>query len=220
VADPTPHEDGVHAGVVSTHPISTGTLLILSGCGASSGLEVGDRGLLDGATEAVYITRVTDSGCETESELDLQAEGIPQEVYFPRDLGPVEVTITGEPTSVRLYWRYDDEAGASWSDSTRCTRPCQYTLPSTVRPIEIRVRKTNHETEIVTVFAAAGETHEIDLEEEAGRSICNNSCRYSGDGECDDGGPNSLYDFCSLGSDCQDCGTRRVSDTGSSGSPK
>jgi len=35
---------------------------------------------------------------------------------------------------------------------------------------------------------------------------CNDQCRYARDGECDDGGPDSLYDVCELGSDCSDCG--------------
>merc|ERR1712146_178612 len=30
------------------------------------------------------------------------------------------------------------------------------------------------------------------------------------DGECDDGGPGSEYDFCDFGTDCSDCGKERV----------
>ena len=37
---------------------------------------------------------------------------------------------------------------------------------------------------------------------------CTNTCGSSGDGECDDGGPGSLYNICPLGSDCADCGPR------------
>jgi hypothetical protein len=37
---------------------------------------------------------------------------------------------------------------------------------------------------------------------------CENTCRTSNDGECDDGGPNSLYSICALGTDCNDCGPR------------
>ncbi|MFK7999228.1 MAG: hypothetical protein AB8H86_06505 [Polyangiales bacterium] len=37
---------------------------------------------------------------------------------------------------------------------------------------------------------------------------CSNTCSSSGDGECDDGGPNSLYAVCALGTDCDDCGAR------------
>jgi cysteine-rich repeat protein len=36
---------------------------------------------------------------------------------------------------------------------------------------------------------------------------CGESCRDSGDGYCDDGGPNSSYSICDLGSDCSDCGS-------------
>ena len=38
---------------------------------------------------------------------------------------------------------------------------------------------------------------------------CENTCRWSGDGECDDGGPGSVYAVCGYGSDCADCGGRR-----------
>ena len=37
---------------------------------------------------------------------------------------------------------------------------------------------------------------------------CTNTCNTSHDGECDDGGPSSLYSICSLGTDCADCGPR------------
>ena len=37
---------------------------------------------------------------------------------------------------------------------------------------------------------------------------CTNTCATSNDGECDDGGPGSLYSICDLGSDCNDCGAR------------
>jgi hypothetical protein len=37
---------------------------------------------------------------------------------------------------------------------------------------------------------------------------CTNTCRTANDNECDDGGPNSLYSVCALGTDCNDCGPR------------
>lgn len=37
---------------------------------------------------------------------------------------------------------------------------------------------------------------------------CLDSCRYAGDGECDDGGPGAVYAVCALGTDCSDCGPR------------
>jgi hypothetical protein len=42
--------------------------------------------------------------------------------------------------------------------------------------------------------------------DEAG--LCSEECTYTDDGWCDDGGPDSLTDFCALGSDCLDCGAR------------
>ena len=40
------------------------------------------------------------------------------------------------------------------------------------------------------------------------QTLCTNTCEYAHDGECDDGGANSLYDLCALGTDCSDCGPR------------
>jgi len=40
--------------------------------------------------------------------------------------------------------------------------------------------------------------------------ICSDTCEWAFDGECDDGGPNALYDLCALGSDCADCGRRET----------
>ena len=39
-------------------------------------------------------------------------------------------------------------------------------------------------------------------------SACNNACPYRRDGECDDGGPGAEGSYCSLGTDCSDCGVR------------
>lgn len=46
----------------------------------------------------------------------------------------------------------------------------------------------------------------------ATEEVCDNTCQYAYDGQCDDGGPNSLYSLCDCGTDCADCGTREVSD--------
>jgi hypothetical protein len=37
---------------------------------------------------------------------------------------------------------------------------------------------------------------------------CLNTCRFAHDGECDDGGPGSLYNVCEYGTDCSDCSPR------------
>ncbi len=39
-------------------------------------------------------------------------------------------------------------------------------------------------------------------------SVCENTCEYADDGECDDGGPDSITSICTFGSDCGDCGPR------------
>jgi hypothetical protein len=42
-------------------------------------------------------------------------------------------------------------------------------------------------------------------------TVCEDSCfaDWHNDGYCDDGGPDSSYSSCNLGSDCTDCGARR-----------
>ena len=42
----------------------------------------------------------------------------------------------------------------------------------------------------------------------SGGGLCSESCSYSNDGDCDDGGPGSDFSLCSLGTDCIDCGPR------------
>ncbi|XP_077867520.1 scavenger receptor cysteine-rich domain-containing protein DMBT1-like [Saccoglossus kowalevskii] len=44
--------------------------------------------------------------------------------------------------------------------------------------------------------------------------LCDNSCSFSGDIYCDDGGDNSDSDWCDLGTDCDDCGSRYIQTTG------
>ncbi|KAL1510269.1 hypothetical protein AB1Y20_006591 [Prymnesium parvum] len=39
-------------------------------------------------------------------------------------------------------------------------------------------------------------------------ALCGGGCMFESDGHCDDGGPGSKFDACSLGSDCEDCGSR------------
>ena len=40
-------------------------------------------------------------------------------------------------------------------------------------------------------------------------SLCDDTCVFANDGECDDGGPNALpYAACEFGTDCADCGPR------------
>jgi len=36
--------------------------------------------------------------------------------------------------------------------------------------------------------------------------LCENTCRFSSDGDCDDGGPGQEFSLCGYGTDCQDCG--------------
>mgnify|MGYP007125720003 CR=1 FL=1 len=40
------------------------------------------------------------------------------------------------------------------------------------------------------------------------KALCENTCPFNNDGVCDDGGADSEYDVCQLGTDCNDCGER------------
>jgi len=42
------------------------------------------------------------------------------------------------------------------------------------------------------------------------KELCDDTCVFSGDGECDDGGDGSTSNYCGFGKDCTDCGTRIV----------
>lgn len=41
-------------------------------------------------------------------------------------------------------------------------------------------------------------------------AVCSNGCDFAGDGDCDDGGDGATYEFCPLGTDCDDCGGGRL----------
>lgn len=38
--------------------------------------------------------------------------------------------------------------------------------------------------------------------------LCDDTCYWPSDGVCDDGGEDSITDYCQFGTDCSDCGTR------------
>jgi len=40
------------------------------------------------------------------------------------------------------------------------------------------------------------------------QGLCSDTCQYSNDGVCDDGGRGASYSVCNFGEDCSDCGTR------------
>jgi len=41
-------------------------------------------------------------------------------------------------------------------------------------------------------------------------TICENTCMFAYDGECDDGGPDADWSVCDFGTDCADCGPREL----------
>ena len=55
--------------------------------------------------------------------------------------------------------------------------------------------------------------------EQGPSSGCSNTCAHANDHECDDGGANSMYDLCALGTDANDCGGCRDEEGGESQEP-
>ncbi len=43
-------------------------------------------------------------------------------------------------------------------------------------------------------------------------TLCDDSCTFASDMECDDGGPDSMTSVCAFGTDCSDCGPRDPAD--------
>lgn len=68
---------------------------------------------------------------------------------------------------------------------------------------------------ILLAFASLAMTAcDADSRDGSGTPMCEDSCRFAADGECDDGGEGAMTASCSLGTDCTDCGRRpHVSDT-------
>jgi serine/threonine protein kinase len=126
--------------------------------------------------------------------------------------GPFRYSISARPDRVRLSWRYAEAPQGEWSSSTRCDRHCVVEVPE-ARAIEVRLRKDDHCTRSFTL--TPDPTHgpwELVLEQGCfeRNTICYNTCQWANDGECDDGGPGSLYNICAFGTDCADCGPRRL----------
>lgn len=42
------------------------------------------------------------------------------------------------------------------------------------------------------------------------KKLCDDTCAWPADGECDDGGEGAKFDNCDLGTDCTDCGEREI----------
>eukprot|EP01029_Cantina_marsupialis_P015440 TRINITY_DN33887_c0_g2_i1.p1 TRINITY_DN33887_c0_g2~~TRINITY_DN33887_c0_g2_i1.p1 ORF type:complete len:778 (-),score=169.37 TRINITY_DN33887_c0_g2_i1:164-2152(-) len=49
---------------------------------------------------------------------------------------------------------------------------------------------------------------DVDIPSTSESLLCSNTCEHQSDGVCDDGGSGSLFDVCTYGTDCSDCGPR------------
>lgn len=62
---------------------------------------------------------------------------------------------------------------------------------------------------------SSGETASTASSGGTAQPLCMDSCSYAFDGECDDGGPGSMFAECAYGTDCADCGPRDNTTTSS-----
>ena len=69
-----------------------------------------------------------------------------------------------------------------------------------------RKRKTTTTTSTTTSTAAASSAADSTSPPPAAACVCDDSCEWTQDGECDDGGPGSSSGSCNRGTDCTDCG--------------
>ncbi|MEE2788389.1 MAG: hypothetical protein VX589_13685 [Myxococcota bacterium] len=59
-----------------------------------------------------------------------------------------------------------------------------------------------------------GEVSLVDPADASHGGLCANTCLFSRDGACDDGGEDAAFSLCDYGSDCADCGVRNPPDGG------
>ncbi|MDP4763876.1 MAG: hypothetical protein NWR83_13020 [Salibacteraceae bacterium] len=59
----------------------------------------------------------------------------------------------------------------------------------------------------VLILAVACKRETIEIE----TIVCDDACApFNNDGECDDGGEESISNLCKIGTDCSDCGERII----------
>lgn len=118
-----------------------------------------------------------------------------------------------DPT-IKSHWKlfYDGEQQSAPNIKSTCepaipseapTRTPTVTPAPTLTPTLVPTSPTSQPTQFPTVAPTAAPTPE--------GGMCSNNCeggRHAFNGECDDGGPNSDYSDCPIGTDCHDCGTR------------
>ena len=63
-----------------------------------------------------------------------------------------------------------------------------------------------------TTSPTAGMDGDWDDGDSDGDLLCDDTCEFAFDGECDDGGFDASTDACEFGTDCTDCGPRSLSD--------
>ena len=103
--------------------------------------------------------------------------------------------------------RHDTESGVAASDDATC--------PTDVASFEWAVHNGSHwlvDSNVTVSCASATPPFPPSppTTPPSPPSICSNTCHFSSDAVCDDGGEGAEYSSCNLGSDCSDCGVREL----------
>ena len=141
--------------------------------------------------------------------VDSHASTATIEITFPIDRAHEHVDIGWKdvfsPKSIAKIRIGDDEAevqGEAWS---RARLGCNDTVATSET---LMYSGEKMEKKDVGFNTSLSRTHP--KRKRRSTDLCSETCRYSGDNECDDGGSGSDYSYCDLGTDCSDCGRRLI----------
>ncbi|MFK7992458.1 MAG: DUF418 domain-containing protein [Sandaracinaceae bacterium] len=113
-----------------------------------------------------------------------------------------EVTLETH-SALDLYLELRDASGETVAENDDGGERLNAKIVRTLEPGDYRVRVRPFRTALGS-FALT----RLDGPPRAPTPGCADTCESANDGECDDGGPDSLFDVCALGTDCADCGVR------------
>ena len=173
---------------------------------ADTGLEImGMRDTSD--TMAVLWARPDNDGCD----LDTDAECIPQLTQvcssnaYVNDENPDWSLCCRLPPNSSIYVQVED-VDLSWSGAAPETSADD--LGTTTA---LNLDQEGPQTLPLRVAAAALLPNCSSETPVAAAFACSDECFVASDGGCDDGGPDSQYALCDLGTDCSDCSSRASS---------
>jgi len=110
------------------------------------------------------------------------------------------------------------DAFPSWESSAVCCYPMRYSYYNGWTPVPFGVNvPMGNGTFLANTWVHVAVTHTLANAPQSSPSpprtppsalSCTETCSYTSDGHCDDGGPGAEFSGCGLGTDCTDCGSR------------